>query len=74
MPEVAIHHFQRAAADIGARGDNDTLPFDIDTRFVKAKQDELASTAFAFWSQLKNDGPTNSDKKVDALACVQAQR
>jgi hypothetical protein len=67
MPEVTLHHFLRAAADIGVRGDNDTLPFDLDTRFVKAKQDELASAAFAFWNQLKNDGPTNSDKKVDAL-------
>jgi hypothetical protein len=67
MSEVSLYHFERAATDIGMRGDNDTLPFDIDTRFVKAKQGELASAAFAFWSQLKKDGETNSDKKVDAL-------
>ena len=34
MPEVTLAHFERAAADIGAHGDNDTIPFDIDTRFL----------------------------------------
>ncbi len=45
MPAIAKAHFSRAAADIGAHGDNDTLPFDIDNRFVKEKQDELALSA-----------------------------
>ena len=29
MSDVTLQHFERAAADIGAHGDNDTLPFDV---------------------------------------------
>jgi hypothetical protein len=28
-----LHHFRRAAREVGRHGDNDTLPFDIDVRF-----------------------------------------
>lgn len=33
MSAVTRDHFKRAASDIANHGDNDTLPFDIDTRF-----------------------------------------
>jgi hypothetical protein len=36
-------HFERAAYEIAAHGDNDTLPFDIDTKFCGDKAEELAS-------------------------------
>ena len=35
MSDVTFDHFLRAAVNIGAYGDNDTLPFDIDVNFVK---------------------------------------
>src|SRR6266404_1651557 len=52
MPDVRLDHFKRAAIDIGAHGDNDTLPFDIDTRFVKENEDALADLAFTYTKKL----------------------
>lgn len=68
MPEVTLDHFLRAAADISAHGDNDTLPFDIDTQFVSQKQVELARVAFAFFEQLQSDSEQNSTRKVSELS------
>lgn len=52
MPSVDVAHFERAAADIAAHGDNDTLPFDVDVRFVKERQAELAQIAWMFYRRL----------------------
>jgi hypothetical protein len=68
MPDVLLHHFERAAADVSAHGDNDTLPFEIDTQFISHKQAELARMAFSFFSQLQSDGETNSKRKIDELS------
>jgi hypothetical protein len=54
MPAVTLAHFRRATADVGANGDNDTLPFDIDVNFIKEKQEELAQIAHAFYERLTN--------------------
>lgn len=53
MSLVSLAHFQRAAADVGENGDNDTLPFDVDVRFVKDKQAELANLAWKFFQLLR---------------------
>jgi hypothetical protein len=68
MPEVTLDHFLRAAADISAHGDNDTLPFDIDTQFISHKQVELARVAFAFFEQLQSDSEQNSARKITELS------
>jgi len=68
MPEVKLDHFVRAAADISAHGDNDTLPFDIDTQFISHKQGELARVAFAFFVQLQKDSEINSTQKIRELS------
>ena len=52
MPDVTLDHFKRATADIGSNGDNDTLPFDIDVRFIKEKQEPLAEIALAYFEYL----------------------
>lgn len=67
MPEVTLDHFLRASADISAHGDNDTLPFDIDTQFISHKQFELARVAFAFFDQLQSDSEANSKRKIDEI-------
>ena len=67
MPDVALTHFQRAAADIGAHGDNDTLPFEIDTRFISDYGRELAGIAFDFYEQLQRNDVKNSKKRLDEL-------
>ena len=53
MSQVSLAHFKRAAADIGANGDNDMLPFDVDVRFVNEKQSELAELAWEFFQRLR---------------------
>ena len=54
MHYVRIEHFQRAAADIGDNGDNDTLPFDVDVRFINEKQSDLAALAWEFFLRLRD--------------------
>jgi hypothetical protein len=44
MPDIKLDHFRRAAADAGAHGDNDMLPFDVDT----GDEVGLAELAFSF--------------------------
>lgn len=52
MSVVTLGHFRRAAADVGANGDNDTLPFDIDVKFINDKQAEIAEIAYTFYERL----------------------
>jgi hypothetical protein len=58
MTIVTLDHFRRAVADIAEHGDNDVLPFDIDTRFIAARSEELAKLAFNVGEML--------EKKIDA--------
>ena len=67
MSDVALTHFQRAAADIGAHGDNDTLPFDIDTRFISENGEKLAELAFDFYEQLQRNDVANSKRRLGEL-------
>ena len=61
MASPELRHFVRAARDIGAHGDNDTLPFDLDVRFAGKAATELAAIAFGFYSELKG-GPEKENK------------
>jgi hypothetical protein len=67
MTEITIDHFRRAIADISAHGDNDTLPFDIDNRFIGENQEELAGIAFEFSRQVEKAGKGKTRGLVDAL-------
>jgi hypothetical protein len=67
MPEVTLGHFKRAAADIGAHGDNDTLPFDVDNRFIAANQDALAEVAFNYFRELEARGAENAASSINSL-------
>lgn len=40
--EVLERHFLRAAREIGKSGENDTLPYDPDARFIKESADKIA--------------------------------
>ena len=53
MSILNINHFHRAIADIAAHGDNDILPFDVDTRFIAACSDSLAKMAFEFGASIE---------------------
>lgn len=67
MPDVTLEHFQRAAVDIGAHGDNDTLPFDIDNRFIREKSSDLAEIAFRYFCKLENMPDKDIVAEINAL-------
>ena len=51
-----LGHFHRAALEIGARGDNDTLPFNVNVRFVQDKADKLAILAIVHIRAIAGQG------------------
>lgn len=64
MTTPEFQHFERAAHEIAAHGDNDTLPFDLDVRFVRDKSSELAQIAFGFYSELKAGSPKENKTRL----------
>jgi hypothetical protein len=68
MMGVTVDHFKRAVSDISTYGDNDTLPFDIDNRFVSDKRGDLSQLAFAYFQELENAGEKYAIEKIDSLA------
>jgi hypothetical protein len=68
MSNVTLDHFKRAVADIGAHGDNDTLPFDMDNRFILNNQRELAEMAFRYCHELEKGSRKSAKKAIDGLA------
>lgn len=69
----ALRHFERAAREISAHGDNDTLPFDLDVRFCGDKAQQLAAIAFGFYEELRN-GPEKDNKERIAAMHVYSER
>ena len=67
MPGVTLRHFKRAALDIGSHGDNDTLPFDIDNRFIKENYTPLAKIAYDYFFELENGSQKNAARAINAL-------
>jgi hypothetical protein len=68
MPKVTLDHFERAVADISAHGDNDTLPFDIDNRFISANQNELAKIVFQYCHELEKGSRKSAKNAIEGLA------
>jgi hypothetical protein len=65
---ISKEYFSRAASDIGLHGDNDMLPFDLDTKFIKARAEELSEIASAYCGQLLADSEKNNKRKIRALS------
>jgi hypothetical protein len=68
MPNITLDHFRRAAADVGAHGDNDVLPFDIDNRFIKQNAEVLANIAFQFCTDLAQGTADGARKAISSLS------
>lgn len=73
MPILTLEHFRRAAVDIGSHGDNDTLPFDIDNRFINDNQEALADLAYKF-SRALCEGRRKSAKDAIGSAQIFSER
>jgi hypothetical protein len=65
---VTLTHFERAAADIAAHGDNDTLPFDPDNRFISDSQNKLAEIAFRYCHELEKGNRKSAKHAIEGLA------
>jgi len=63
----ALHHFERAAIEIAAHGDNDTLPFDLDVRFCGDCAHDLASVAFGFYGELRSGAYKANHERIVSL-------
>ena len=68
MLVVTLDHFKRAIADIAAHGDNDTLPFDIDNRFISDCKEELAGIGFRYFTEISNSGKKFAKNAINSLA------
>lgn len=73
MLRPTLNHFERAAREIAAHGDNDTLPFDLDVRFCGDQAQALAIIAFGFYQELR-DGPAKENHERIAAMHVYSER
>lgn len=65
---ITIEHFQRAIADIAAHGDNDVLPFDIDTKFLKDTSTELAKLGLSLATDFERKSPEDCESTLEGAA------
>ena len=54
MIKVDKGHFLRAALEIGQNGENDTLPYDIDAKFIKERSDDLAEICITLFCDIES--------------------
>jgi hypothetical protein len=67
LNQVEQEHFFRAALELGANGDNDTLPFDVDYRFIRDNADNLSKIAFSLFVKIDAMNEESARKYVDGL-------
>lgn len=65
--EVKREHFVQAALEIGKSGDNDTLPYDIDSSFVRDKAEDLAQICFDLFTVLDNQSFKDAKNFINEL-------
>ncbi len=54
MLNVTQEHFFRAAFEIGQSGENDTLPYDIDSAFIRDKAKDLSQICFQLFQAIES--------------------
>lgn len=65
--EVKREHFVQAAFEIGKSGDNDTLPYDIDSSFVRDKAEDLAQICFDLFTFLDKQSFKDAKNFINEL-------
>jgi hypothetical protein len=60
MATAKLEHFHKASLEIGENGDNDTLPYEIDSQFVKENAEAVSDIAYRFFCEV--------DKKTEKAA------
>lgn len=74
MLKPELRHFERAAREIAEHGDNDTLPFDVDTRFCRDEGQTLALIAYGFYSELRDSKAEKDNHERIAELHVYSER
>lgn len=67
MPIIGQEHFQRAAFEIGKSGENDTLPYDIESGFIRDKAVELSEICFSLFQNIDSRRPENAARFLNSL-------
>jgi hypothetical protein len=73
MIKVDLNHFVRAALEIGHSGDNDTLPYDLDSGFVKEKAHDLAALCLDLFQNIETGKVGKAVNFMNGLA-IAAER
>ena len=73
MAEVERRHSLQSALECGANGDNDTLPYDIDSRFVRDNAEALSGIAYDLYSEINTKKEKEARKFVDGLQVFSEQ-
>ncbi|WP_431101509.1 RNA-directed DNA polymerase [Roseateles noduli] len=74
MLKPELRHFERSALEIAEHGDNDTLPFDVDTRFCRDEGAALAQIAYGFYSELRDSKSVKENHERIAALHVYSER
>lgn len=74
MLKPELRHFERAAREIAEHGDNDTLPFDVDTRFCRDEGPALAQIAYGFYLELRDSQSVKDNHERIAALHVYSER
>lgn len=74
MLRPELRHFERAALEVAKRGDNDTLPFDMDLRFCGDSAQALAAIANGFYTELRDSQSAKENHERIAALQVYSER
>lgn len=67
MAVLQASHFERAIDDIAAHGDNDVLPFDVDTKFLGDCKEDIVEGLAAFSTIIERKSDSDCEDKLHSL-------
>lgn len=68
--QVSRDHFLRAAFEIGQSGDNDTLPYDIDSGFIRDQSENLSNICFELFQEIDRKEISDARTVLNGLTVV----
>jgi hypothetical protein len=68
--KISGDHFLRAANEIGRIGDNDTLPYDLDSRFIRDNAEPLSELCLAFCNSSKSWSRKQTSDFMNSLSVM----
>lgn len=59
VPKLTLDHCRRAVSDVAMFGDNDVVPFDVDTKFVADCSEDFADALLSVGHHLEQKAPSD---------------